>query len=287
MEEPVVTGTEITPPVEPTPPIEAPIEPVAVDPGQLEGRPKHEPPVGSPRWNEVYHKAKETERALEAERAEKAALEARIAELQAQAATPPPALPPQPPMPPTTPQAPPVDPNVLFQQMKAARAEAFRNMDMERAALIQEDIDNFILQQSRPNPQQIASTFRQMEVDREVGRFIQTVSWFTPTTPDGRPNPTYDPIMKGAAISLEEQLAPTWNGTYSDLLAEVKKQVEARLSQPPIQRPVIPGVSGVGGAIPPSSPQTKLSPDESRVARMMFGNSPDPEKAYLDAKGVR
>lgn len=286
MEEPVVTGPEITPPAEPTPPIEAPIEP-APDPGQLEGKTKHEPPVGSPRWNEVYHKAKETERLLEQERTDKAALEARIAELQAQTATPPPALPPQPPIPPAQPPNPPADPNVLFGQMKAARAEAFKNMDMERAALIQEDIDNFILQQSRPDPKQIAQTFRQMEVDREVGKFVQTVNWFAPATPDGRPNPTYDPIMRGAAISLEEQLATTWKGTYSDLLSEVKKQVEARLSPPPIQRPSIPGVGGVGGAIPPSSPQTKLSPDEQRVARMMFSNSPDPEKAYLDAKGVR
>lgn len=286
MEEPVVPGPEITPPAEPTPPIEAPIEPVA-DPGQLEGKPKHEPPVGSPRWTEVYHKAKETERLLEQERTDKAALEVRIAELQAQVTTPPPITPPQQPIPPAQPPVFPTDPNVLFGQMKAARAEAFKNMDMERAALIQEDIDNFILQQSRPNPQQIASTFRQMEVDREVGKFIQTVNWFVPTTPDGRPNPSYDPIMKGAAISLEEQLGPTWRGSYGELLSEVKRQVEARLAPPPIQRPVMPTVGGVGGTIPPSLPQTKLSPDEQRVARMMFSNSPDPEKAYLDAKGVR
>lgn len=285
MEEPVVSGSEITPPVASTPPVEMPPIPLATDPGQLEGKPKHEPPVGSPRWNEVYHKAKETERELEAERASKAELEARIAELQAQVATPPQptiTLPPTQPTPPVS-----VDPNTLFQQMKAARTAAFRDMDMEKAALIQEDIDNFILQQSRPNPEQIASTFRQMEVDREVGRFVQTVPWFAQTLPDGRANPEYDPIMTGAAISLEKQMTPAWKGSYSDLLSEVKKQVEARLGKQPLQRPTMPGVSGVGGAIPPSSPQTKLSPEESRVARMMFGNSPDPEKTYLEAKGVR
>ena len=296
MEEPVVSGMEITPPGEQTPPVETFLEPsdLTLDPGQLEGKPKHEPPVGSPRWNEVYHKAKETERTLEAERAEKAGMAAKMAELQEQnrqfsERMRQPQIPMAPPQyqPPAPQPQQQIDPNTLLQQMKAARAEAYRDMDMEKIAKVQDDIDSLIVQMSKPDPQQIMGQYQAMEQAKELNRFSQTVPWFGVNKLDGTTNPDYDPIMEGAAINLERQLMPSWRGSYQDLLSEVKRQVETRLMKPPVLRPAIPGVGGVGGVIPPSQPQTTLTPDEQRVARLMFGTYANPEKAYLDAKGVR
>ena len=282
MEEPVAPVTE-TPPVVETPAIETPPIVEIADPGQLEGKSKHEPPVGSPRWNEVYHKAKETERLLEQEREERAGIAGRIAELEEQnrqlieTRTAPPAAP----LLPATP--PPQDLNVLLQQMKAVRGAAYRDMDMEKLAQVQDDIDTLIMQMSKPAPEQIMGTFRQMEQDKEVNVFVQNTSWFNPTLPNGTRNPEYDPIMEGAAINLEKQLLPSWKGTYGNLLAEVKKQVEERLGKKPPTRPSMPGVGVVGGAIPVGASPAKLSPDQQRVARMMFSNHPDPEKVYLES----
>lgn len=286
MEEPVIPGPEITPPEIETPPTDV----ITADPGQLEGKPKHEPPVGSPRWNEVYHKAKETERELEAERAEKATLAAKIAELEARVNTPPPAPISQPHVvPPPIPPAvrPPQDLNAVLQQMKTVRAQAYRDMDMETLAKVQDDIDTITLQMSRPDPQATVAAVRQMEIQRESMKFAHEVPWFFPTKADGSQNPSFDPIMNGAAIALQEQIGATWRGTYTELLAEVRKQVETRLAPKAPERPAIPGVGVVGGVILNNGQQGRLTAEESRVARMMFSNSPDPEKAYLEAKGVR
>ena len=242
MEEPVVSGAEITPQaVQDTPATEAPLVPndfASLDPGQLEGKPKHEPPVGSPRWNEVYHKAKDTERQLEAERAEKAVVSARVAELEeqnrqmaARAAQPLQQYPQYQQLAPPLPPQPQFNPEAALQQLMGERAVAFKDMEMEKAAGIQDNIDKLIMFMSKPDPVQIMGQYQAMEQAKDISRFAQTVSWFGQVKPNGAINPDHDPIMEGAAISLEKQMLPTWKGSYPELLTVVKKQVEDRLGQ--------------------------------------------------------
>lgn len=292
METEVLQGTD-TPQVEVKPSIENPPENTPeqvqkfVDPGQLEGRRnepiKHEPPVNSKRWNQIYWENKEKDR--------------KIAELEKSLAEKNTALPEkevseqihvQPEI-----KSPPHQVNQNFNSlntiegiekaiavMRDKKARAYEEMNWGEVSRCDDAISD--IKEKRTH---MMSFF--ISEQKTVDDFINSIEWLSPNSPK------YDPVMAGAAKYLDDEMIKTFNGNLQDRLNKVKDTIEKRFGygvktiEP--KTPQNQGKAGLG-FIPPtvegvmsnlsSSKNVVLTDTQKIIAKKMFPNNPNAEMLY-------
>lgn len=260
------------------------------DPGQLEGKPKpkHEPPVDSPRWKQVYKGWKENERKvtdLEAQLQEKVkdieALTKQHKELFETVHTPKPV---------EQPRRNEVDESERFQTMqkiadlKAKKKQALTDHDLVADYEVSEQIRELERKLEQPMPPAQTKTVaspEQAKREAAVETFVANTDWFNQSSEK------YDERMEAYAILLENKMLPSWQGSYPALLKEIKDKVEAKFEygkaaeKPSGKQPVVPMVESVGGIGLNASAKPQLTDEQRRVARMMFPDNPDAEKIYF------
>jgi len=123
-------------------------------------------------------------------------------------------------------------------------------------------------------------------VKSTISTFKKDTPWFNPK------NEEYNPIMRAAAMDIDDELAedPDWKDKpLEERLSEVKKQVEKKMNYKPSNKGKPPSLesndlSGLRGGDTPSD--SKLSDEEKSVARFMFPDKPpnEAEKMYAGQK---
>lgn len=164
---------------------------------------------------------------------------------------------------------------ILFQWKQEKRA-ALANMDFVKADEIQDAISNY-QEQLKEHKQRMNMTQTQIqtEVKNTLNKFQTETEWFN------KSNSNFSEPMAGYAAYLEYQLAPTWHGSYADLLSQIKTRVEQEFAYTK-DREKKP-ISFIGGANTQqsSTPKTiRLSQDQRAVAMKMFDGDPNALKKY-------
>jgi hypothetical protein len=255
-----------------------------VSPMDLEGKQEHEPPPEHPRFKEVYGNWKDVERKLEAANAELAGLKAKPAEEPKEEVQ---AAPPPPPKQEPEPEPKTAELELELAKLKTDMKQAMKDLDGERQAELFDKIedvrDKLIVERQSVSPTKISQAVRDAEIRSAGDEFIGSHDWIRPYNSDGSYNTGYDSMMAGAAKELEVNMAPTWNGSYSSLLAEIGRRVEARFTPAQAAKPKVPVVQGVDvvkGA--PAKKEVKLTDEQRRAAHGMLGHLPNPEEAYVE-----
>lgn len=273
----------------------------------------HEPKEGSPRWNEVYHDAKEGKRQVTALQDKLTGLENRYGVLETHNKS--------------------MDDkfktltdeqassskleseesfNIQMSELRTKRDEAYDSNDPKAASRITDKISDLTMARTRQEnaasvaasglgneeqniEEKINSAVRQKTAEDALNNFQASTPWFD-TTSD-----KYDPAMAGAASAIDEQIGrdPNWNTRPMAIqYAEVKRRVETRFGVVSNNgngngngsgnpgRPLMPNVGGVGvgGGGEGGTGVKQLTADERTVARGLFPGDPNAELKYAAQK---
>lgn len=280
-------------------------EVVAEDPGALEGvkdkTPKRpEPPVDSPRWKEVYHKAKESERqldtltktlaekdqAFEELRRHNEELAKAIAGVQA-----------------TQAEAKTSDEKTgivgAIEALKAQRKAAIAEQDLALVYDLQDQIEEMkeklksvdaIPAKNIPGKdvdvdKLVSAAVAKREQEAAVATFVHETPWFD------QKSEKYDPIMAAAANKVDEILSadPVWSAKpLVEQFREVKRRVEERFnvtsapSKAKDGRLPAPNVGGVDTGGGNFKGKITLTSAQRHAARMFFPDNPKAEEIYAE-----
>jgi hypothetical protein len=248
------------PPVVTEPVVEAPVvEPEGGEaPPEAAAPPKPEPPVGSPRWNEIYRKTKEQER--------------RIAELESAIVQRPPVQQQQ------------ADPATILDNLWTERREAAAAMDFAKQSDIDKKIRSVEMYVERQRQEQFVSTSTaQATMKQAIDQFEESTPWANTNGDDFK-----RPMQVYLADVIKRKQA-TWAGTFSGLLASARKEVEDEFSYkspgtPTHKEPVTFVQGGNGSGVKPPVKTVSLTADERKMAETYFSGYPDPYKTYAEAK---
>lgn len=239
------------------------------------------PPEGSPRWNEIYKKAKDGERKT-------AELEKKIQDMEnehkktfselmnhnkrlMESIKE------------TVPVKRNETPQQVLDKLREEKKKARADYDYDKALEIQDQIDDLIILVSQSKTEETKAVAKQTLIEEEVTSAVSEFSnknkWFLEKLPNGKDNPDYDYVKSGAATALERKLLPTWSGSYRSLLREVEKQIESKFSGTPVK---VPAVGGDGTEHPVATDRVELTAEQRDVARKMFEGDPDAEKRYAE-----
>lgn len=245
-------------------------------PGNGKEEHKNEPPVGSKRWNEIYYEAKESKRRNEELQKDLEAMRKHnneMMEIFKNSNSP------------DSPQ----NINKELKDLKAQKKEFIKNGDHEKAADIEDKIDD-LREKMYATPQK-KETIKEddvrkivkMEVDfatanKPFDDFETNTEWFNTESPE------YDQDMASMAIGLDKTLDGKFEGSVKERLQEVRKRVEARFGYKRKNR-TSPPVEGVGGGDDKKTDvKVELTSEELHIARNLFPNDPDANKKYFTQK---
>lgn len=234
------------------------------------------PPEGSKRWNDIYKKAKDNERKVKQLEADiellrehnKQIAESRKLESEAIVK---------------------LNEKTNKDRIKELRVNMKRaeaDGDYEKAVEYESQIDDLKSQiEQRADYQKpdnndkkpVSQTPKYSEeTQKAVEKFTKENPWFDEDSEE------YDEIMADAAIMMDSKLVQTWSGTINERFAEVKKKIEERFNYKKNGEGVnkLPNVNS--GDNPPSlKTGIDLTPDQKRVAHMLFPDDKNAEKKYL------
>ena len=215
---------------------------------------KNEPPVDSPRWNEVYGKMKNYERSLEALREHNSKLEEKLNSTLPLSST-------------TT------DIDNQISELTIESEKAFEDGDLKKYHQLTSRITDLRVEKKFS----VSQVNNKKQPDIDVAFQVAFESFVTD-------NPWFedDDIMKAAATVIDSKLSKDaeWGKkSHRVRLNEVARQTKEKFGMgKKIQ--YYSAVEGVGSM--PSTPKNviRLSAKQREVARMMFGNNDEAELRY-------
>jgi hypothetical protein len=233
--------------------------------------PKH-PPEGSPRWNEIYRKAKESERKVKQLERDmdllrdhnKQLAEMKSAELELAKET---------------------HTRSIKEQIKDLRVKmkkAENELDWDNFVEYESQVEELKAKEEKKSipfinqPNVITPEIKE-ETRKAVKKFTKENAWFDENSDD------YDETMADAAMALDQRLMHGWDGTIEERFAEVKNKIEAKFNYKKNGKDIkLPSL--VGGGNPPSGDNSKieLSSQQKRVVSMLFPGDANGEKKYLE-----
>lgn len=246
------------------------------DSGKEKENHKNEPPVGSKRWNEIYYEAKESKRRNEELQKDLEAMRKHNNEIMEIFKTS------------NSPDSP-QNINKELKDLKAQKKEFIKNGDHEKAADIEDKIDDlrekmYVTPQKKEiiKEEDVREIVKREVVSATVNKvfddFETTTEWFNPESSE------YDEEMAATALGLDLKLSKTFEGSAKERLQEVKKRVEARFGYKRKNRGS-PSVEGVGGDDKgKDNIKVELTSEELHIARNLFPNDPDANKKYFAQK---
>jgi vacuolar-type H+-ATPase subunit I/STV1 len=179
--------------------------------------------------------------------------------------------------------------------LKASRLEAKKTGDVDREAMIDDQIDGLkdqiyerkLATERGKITKDVEEKTSQGSMNTDVAQFIANTKWFNPKSKK------FDPMMFGAAKELDAFLQnhPDWVEEPTGVrLAEVKKRIEERFSYredgKQEQKHDIPTVEGLGKVSPPGRQgNIQLTDEQRRVAHRFHPELPpqEAEKRYSDS----
>lgn len=179
------------------------------------------------------------------------------------------------------PQAPETGHNEELAKLKEEMVQAYKDLDGDKQAELFLKIEAVKEKMVKTfDPEFVTKAIRQREQQTELEEFMTKNTWYSPTKPDGTPNPDYSWKMSGAAVALERELAKTWTGSSRELLAEVGRQVAEEFSTP--VKPKLAAVQSVSAVKNvQTSKQIVLDDVQRKVAHGIFRGHPNPEQEYI------
>lgn len=176
-----------------------------------------------------------------------------------------------------------------IKSLKTKKAEALENADFKALSYIDDRLDELKerkyeirLQREKDELAQKIDK-KEKESPKDTANVI-VEAWIDATEWYNEKSDKYDPIMAGAAIKLEEQLAqdPAWkNKSVKARLDETKRKIEERFGYGKPKQSTMT-VDGVNNMSPDGGKPVTLSDDQKYVAHRMFKDLPakDAEKKY-------
>jgi len=265
-----------------------------IDPGQQEGKEKkNEPPPDSKRWDKVYGRMKQAERTVDEfkkqleERDKQYERDLELIRKHNEQL-----LSVQKPDPVYSPET--DDFKTKIRDLKSAKIQAKKDLDWDREALIEDQIEDLKERLERQERENFRSKVKK-EAKQEAK--VETVNdelleWQANTAWFNTESDSFDPLMRGAAIEMDNRLLADkkWAGKpLKARLNEVRKIVEERFRwNEATIKGKIPSVEGAGGVQPRKTESTTLSEDEKRVAQKMFREKTpeEAEKIYAEQKRI-
>lgn len=234
---------------------------------------KPHPPEGGKRWNEVYRKAKENERKVKQLEEDmillrehnKKLAEMKSAELELTKEV----------------QVRTIKDQIKDLRIKMKKAENELDWDnyVEYESQI-EELKSKTEKKSEPfikQPENTKISEEKKETEKAVKKFTKETSWFDEDSDD------YDETMSDAAIMLDQRLMQSWDGTIEERFGEVKKQIEERFNYKKNTKNMpLPNLSGVGNIPSGKNAKIELTPEQKRVAFMLFPDDKEGEKKYSE-----
>jgi len=257
---------------------------------------KDEPPVGSPRWNEVYWKSKENERRIKELEEDKTVMRkhneelAAILEKSVNKKEEKEEIKEEKKIPISN-----IDKQIF--ELKQVRKAAYKDMEFEKLADIQEQLDDLIdlkhkneIAVSKESIKKEASTETANEI---ISDWSNSTGWYEPTV-NGKPNPNFSQAMQNHACLTDVDLQKTFKGSLKQRLEKVREIVEAdfnynkgkeELEEKPLPKSKMPSVGKAStGLVSGSEVKITLTDAERRVAYNMFPDDEDAEKRYFNQK---
>jgi hypothetical protein len=256
------------------------------DPGQFEGIPEEKVQYSKrvqTRINDVTKHRREAERERDSLKEQLEAEKKRIAELETKLTQAPVK---EPEIAPEKPSEPPQDDlSEKLTLLKGERRTALEELDGKKAAEIQDQIDDVMVEMYKPklDRSEITKAVREAETSAVESAFAAKNPWLSAKRADGTLNPDYDAAKAHAVVGVVEDLARTWTGTYAERLEEGLRVVEERFN--PHKKPKAAAVAGVD-SIKEAKPNNviQLTQIEKEYAHKMFPDEADPEAVYAHWK---
>lgn len=235
---------------------------------------KDVPPEGSKRWNDIYFKAKESERKIEELnivindiRKHNSDLSeiVKIAVAKDDGKE--------------------DESKDILKNLKAEKISAMKDLNWEKVTEIEDKIDDLKKQMIKPLPVQdidsrVAAAADYSADVKLIQQFVSDVGWMNKNSKE------YDEVMADAARSMDKRLSENWKGTTAERLKEVKSRVEKRFGV--IDNRKFPNVGESGGSEGKGDKTliVELTLEEKRIAHNLFPDDPKGEEKYLAQKNI-
>lgn len=235
---------------------------------------ENHPPEGSKRWKEIYRKSKESEREIERLKSDIELLRQhnqKLAEMKEVELE-------------VTKKVAADNTKDRIKKLRIEMKKAEQDMNWDRYVEYEGQIEE-LKEQLKPKPEPLKKSeinnngdddSVKTVVKKAVKKFTKETPWFDENSDE------YDEIMADAAIMLDQKLMKSWDGSIEDRFAEVKKKIEDRFSYKSDGNGNVglPSVAGVGNSQVQKSTKIELSPEQKRVASMLFPGDPKGEEKY-------